>query len=168
MPRWFSANVRIGLGKRRLCLIPHCGAVCTEWTFRNCWREPKNGDSSEGADFRGGSRCENQGQLRRIASGLRNNYFGTPELQASQQKNAPAGRSNRPSSKAAASEDPEAYPLGYVEDLSDARTLLVACFSTLLEKIADQLHRLFRRGSSMTRCGARSSTNSSRSSHRLW
>ncbi len=27
-----------------------------------------------------GSRCENQRQLRRIANGLRNNYFGTPEL----------------------------------------------------------------------------------------
>ena len=27
------------------------------------------------------------------------------------------------SSKAAASEGPEAYPLGYVEDLNDARTL---------------------------------------------
>jgi hypothetical protein len=36
--------------------------------------------------------------------------------------NIVAGCSKRPSSKAAASEDPEAYPLGYVEDLSDART----------------------------------------------
>jgi hypothetical protein len=71
----------------------------------------------------------------------------------SQQKNASAGCSNRPSSKAAASKDPEAYPLGYVEDLSDARTLLVACFSSLLEQIADQLDRLFRRGSGMDEMG---------------
>jgi len=35
-------------------------------------------------------------------------------------------------SKAAASEDPEAYPLGYVEDLNDARTKLAAFFSILL------------------------------------
>ena len=63
MPRWPSANMRIGQRKRRLCLIPHCGAICTEWTFGNYWREPKNGDSSEGADFRGGSRCEDQRQL---------------------------------------------------------------------------------------------------------
>ena len=34
--------------------MTNCGAICTEWTFGNCWRELKNGDSSEGADFRGG------------------------------------------------------------------------------------------------------------------
>jgi len=49
-----------------------------------------------------------------------------------QQKNTPAGCSKRPSSKAAASEGPEAYPLGYVEDLNDARTLLGDFFSILL------------------------------------
>ena len=49
-----------------------------------------------------------------------------------QQENTLAGCSNRSSSKAAASEEPEAYPLGYVEDLSDARTLLADCFSILL------------------------------------
>ena len=43
-----------------------------------------------------------------------------------------AGCSKRPSSKAAASEEPEAYPLGYVEDLNDARTMLVGFFSILL------------------------------------
>jgi hypothetical protein len=43
-----------------------------------------------------------------------------------------AGCSKRLSSKAAASEDPEAYPLGYVEDLNDARTKLAAFFSILL------------------------------------
>jgi hypothetical protein len=37
----------------------------------------------------------------------------------------------RPSSKAAASEGPEAYPLGYVEGLSDARTQLAVFFSIL-------------------------------------
>ena len=34
-------------------------------------------------------------------------------------------------SKAAASEGPEAYPLGYVEGLSDARTKLTGFFSIL-------------------------------------
>ena len=47
------------------------------------------------------------------------------------QENTPAGCSKRLSSKAAASEDPEAYPLGYVEALNDARTLLVDFFSIL-------------------------------------
>ncbi len=37
----------------------------------------------------------------------------------------------RPSSKAAASEGPEAYPLGYVEGLNDARTPLAVFFSIL-------------------------------------
>jgi hypothetical protein len=43
-----------------------------------------------------------------------------------------AGCSKRPSSKAAASEGPEAYPLGYVEDLNDARTKRADFFSILL------------------------------------
>jgi hypothetical protein len=43
-----------------------------------------------------------------------------------------AGCSKRLSSKAAASEDPEAYPLGYVEGLNDARTTLADFFSVLL------------------------------------
>ena len=43
-----------------------------------------------------------------------------------------AGSSKRPFSKAAASEGPEAYPLGYVEDLSDARTKLADFFNSLL------------------------------------
>ena len=38
------------------------------------------------------------------------------------------------SGKAAASEGPEAYPLGYVEGLNDARTKLAAFFSILLEE----------------------------------
>jgi hypothetical protein len=50
-----------------------------------------------------------------------------------QQENAPAGCSKRPSSKAATSEGPEAYPLGYVEGLNDARTKLADFFSILLE-----------------------------------
>ena len=41
-------------------------------------------------------------------------------------------RSKRPFSKAAASEGPKACPLGYVEGLSDARTMLADCFCTLL------------------------------------
>ena len=47
-------------------------------------------------------------------------------------ENTPAGCSKRLSSKAAASEDPEAYPLGYVEALNDARTPLADFFSILL------------------------------------
>jgi hypothetical protein len=43
------------------------------------------------------------------------------------------GCSNSPSSKAAASEGPQAYPLGYVEGLNDARTKLADFFSTLLD-----------------------------------
>ena len=45
-----------------------------------------------------------------------------------------AGCSKSPSSKAAASEDPEAYPLGYVEDLNDARTKLAGFFSIPLNE----------------------------------
>jgi hypothetical protein len=52
-----------------------------------------------------------------------------------QQEDTPAGCSKRPFSKAAASEDPEAYPLGYVEDLNDARTLLADFFNSLLELV---------------------------------
>ena len=44
----------------------------------------------------------------------------------------PTGCSKRLFSKAAASEDPEAYPLGYVEDLNDARPLLADFFSIML------------------------------------
>jgi hypothetical protein len=50
-----------------------------------------------------------------------------------------AGCSKRPSSKAAASEDPEAYPLGYVEDLNDARTLPADFFRILLQQLAVDL-----------------------------
>ena len=71
------------------------------------------------------------------ASRLRENYFGTRELRGStrvtQQQNTPAGCSKRPFSKAAGESKPEAYPRGYVEDLNDARTLLMDFFSILLE-----------------------------------
>ena len=46
-----------------------------------------------------------------------------------------AGCSKRPFSKAEASEDPETYPLGYVEDLNDARTTLADFFSILLVRL---------------------------------
>jgi hypothetical protein len=45
----------------------------------------------------------------------------------------PAGCSKRLSSKAAASEGPEAYPLGYVEGLNEARTKLADFFSILID-----------------------------------
>ncbi len=47
--------------------------------------------------------------------------------------------SNGPLSKAAASEGPEAYPLGYVEGLNDARTPLAAIFNSLLQFLHDPL-----------------------------
>jgi len=94
---------------------------------------------------------ENQKQLRGIASGLRKDYVGIRKLRWSarvaQRENTPAGCSKCSSGKAAASEDPETYALGYVEDLNDARTSLADFFSILLEEIADQLDRFFRRGS---------------------
>ena len=49
-----------------------------------------------------------------------------------EQKGTPPARcSKSSSSKAAASEGPEAYPQGYVEDLNDARTPLADFFSIL-------------------------------------
>jgi hypothetical protein len=48
----------------------------------------------------------------------------------------PAGCSKSSSSKAAASEGPQAYPLGYVEGLNDARTPLADFFSVLLDSEA--------------------------------
>ena len=44
------------------------------------------------------------------------------------------GCSKRPSSRAAGEREPEAYPLGYVEPLSAARTPLADFFSILLER----------------------------------
>ena len=62
-------------------------------------------------------------------------HFGAAELRChaflGQEENILAGCSNSSSSKAAASEDLKAYPLGYVEGLNDARTLLADCFSIL-------------------------------------
>ena len=42
-----------------------------------------------------------------------------------------AGCSKRPSSKAAGESKPEAYPLGYVEDFEEPRTMLAGFFSIL-------------------------------------
>jgi hypothetical protein len=50
-----------------------------------------------------------------------------------------AGCSKSSFSKAAASEDPEAYPLGYVEGLNDARTTLADFFSILLVEEGERL-----------------------------
>ena len=46
-----------------------------------------------------------------------------------------AGCSKSSSSKAAASEGPQVYPLGYVEGLSDARTTLADFFNILLYRL---------------------------------
>jgi len=47
----------------------------------------------------------------------------------------PAGCSESPSSKAAASEEAEAYSLPYVEPLSDARTPLADFINSLLDTL---------------------------------
>jgi len=47
-----------------------------------------------------------------------------------------AGCSNRPFSKATGESEPEAYPLGYVEDFDEPRTPLTGCFSILLGRAA--------------------------------
>ena len=52
-----------------------------------------------------------------------------------QQENTPAGCSKRLSSKAAGESKPEAYPLGYVEDFDEPRTLLADFFNSLLELV---------------------------------
>src|SRR5438445_10220853 len=46
-----------------------------------------------------------------------------------------AGCSKRPFSKAAGESKPEAYPLGYVEDFDEPRTLLADFFSILVRII---------------------------------
>ncbi len=108
-------------GKRQIGHSAYCGLMCSEWTFGNCWLSPR-----EVTQFFNGE------DFSEIFKGrIRSNY---------------AGCSKSSSSKAAASEGPEAYPLGYVEDLNDARTTLAGFFSIPLQQIADQLHRLFRRG----------------------
>jgi len=53
-----------------------------------------------------------------------------------QQQNTPAGCSKRLSSKAAGESNPEAYPLGYVEDFDELRTTLADFFSILLETVS--------------------------------
>jgi len=54
--------------------------------------------------------------------------------------NSPDECSNSSSSKAAASEGPKAYPLGYVEGLNDARTMLEDCFSIRLGNSCNLRH----------------------------
>jgi hypothetical protein len=70
--------------------------------------------------------------LNRAAEG---NLFRAGELgwptRLGQEDPPPARCSKSSSSKAAASEGPEAYPLGYVEGLNDARTTLAGFFSIL-------------------------------------
>ena len=65
-----------------------------------------------------------------------------------QQENAPAGCSKRPSSKAAGESKPEACPRGYVEDFDEPRTLLADFFSILL--LALEKVEMIRGSSSVT------------------
>ena len=52
-----------------------------------------------------------------------------------------AGCSNRSFSKATGESEPEAYPLGYVEDFDEPRTPLTGCFSILLGRAAFRTDR---------------------------
>ena len=82
----------------------------------------------------------------RIRAGSANFYtHNTPTAHMEQEGKLPAGCSKSSSSKAAASEGPQAYPLGYVEGLNDARTPLAGCFSIryyllLPARSQDRLH----------------------------
>ena len=72
----------------------------------------------------------------RIRAGSANFYtHNTPTAHMEQEGKLPAGCSKSSSSKAAASEGPQAYPLGYVEGLNDARTPLAGFWSILLDRI---------------------------------
>ena len=72
----------------------------------------------------------------RTKAGSTNFYtHNTPTARLEQKGKPPAGCSERPSGKAAASEGPEAYPLGYVEGLNDARTKLADFINSLLDRI---------------------------------
>jgi hypothetical protein len=73
----------------------------------------------------------------RSSSLLKNviSYNMSPRLTIEDHVRVAAGCSKRPSRKAAASEGPEAYPLGYVEGLNDAKTPLADFFSILLGKV---------------------------------
>ena len=89
------------------------------------------------------------GTRRSRCSRLRKNYFDTRKFDKfaclAQQENTFAGCSKRPSSKAAVSRATEAYPIGYVEPLSEARTKLTDFFSILLAGSGT-------RGSGCSRC----------------
>ena len=72
----------------------------------------------------------------KLAVSLAENYVGTMNrlrsARVAQRNTIPASCSKRPSSKAAGELKPEAYPLGYVEDFDESRTLLAGFFSILL------------------------------------
>jgi hypothetical protein len=82
-----------------------------------------------------------------VHSRLQENHFDIAErrwpARVAQQESTPAGCSKSSSSKDAASEGPEAYPLGYVEDLNDARTMLADFFSILLRATIGRRNSLF-------------------------
>ena len=78
-------------------------------------------------------------QLTPVELGLSDcgeNQFGIPELRwrasLAPENHTPAGCSKIPFSKAAAEQEPEAYPHGYVEDSCELRTKLADFFSILL------------------------------------
>jgi hypothetical protein len=136
------------------------------WTFGNCWREPINGGCSEGEDFREvldlRVRDSREGSL--VGYGItilvhqnferhnrRTLLQGAQTGQTSHPPNPGAPRRALRQARPQLLPDPRFTfrASRFTAPGSDARTPLVACFSTLLEQIADQLDRLFRRGSGM-------------------
>jgi hypothetical protein len=71
---------------------------------------------------------------------------------AAHRDDTPAGCSSRPSSKAAASEDPKAYPQRYFEDLNDARTMLGERCVLAHRGWAGENRRLFQHPARITSC----------------
>ena len=71
------------------------------------------------------------------ANRFRNNYVAHESYDGldvwQQQQNTHAGCSKSSPSKAAGESNPEAYPLGYVEDFDEPRTTLAGFFSILLK-----------------------------------
>ena len=63
-----------------------------------------------------------------------NNYIVDPKNPGLEEVTAGSSRTHRLFSKAAASEGPRAFPLGYVEGLNDARTPRAEFFKSLLER----------------------------------
>ena len=161
MPQQPFTNLWIAQGKQQIYRCKDYGAICTEWTFENCWLNPRDGTVLQRRRFLGNFQRGNKEQLHGISSGATERlcwHSRASRVRTCAITEAPAGCSNRPDfspaqpwraetrlvpSKAAA---PRLTLVSrFTVPWSDARTKLMACLSTLLEQITDQLHRLFGR-----------------------